>query len=425
MAVECCDVGLSVTKTIEKSQEKVGETLPKGWKQCKLGSVCDIVARQVDPKLPQYGALPHVNGENIEGGTCRLLYLRTAAEEGMTSGKYLFEPGNVLYSKLRPYLRKAVYVDFRGVCSADMYPLTVDSDVLDPHFLTWLLISDEFTSYADAQSRRARMPKLNREQLFDWDVLLPPLAEQKRIVAILSEQMAAVEKARAATLAQIEAAKALPAAYLRQVFDSPEAQKWERKKLGEVALSVQNGIYKSSENYGHGHSFLRMYNIRNTSWNLNLDTLAQVSLNDDELEKFQLEVGDLLISRVNSFELVGKCGWVGSEAQGHVFENMLIRVRLMDSVDSLFVAQQMGHRTIRQQIQGVAKQAIGQASINSTDIRNVKIMLPPFTEQKNISAKLTEKLEQAECLQRSLQEQLDAINKLPAAILRQAFNGEL
>ena len=60
----------------------------------------------------------------------------------MTSTKYLFSPGDVLYSKLRPYLRKVALVDFRGLCSADMYPIEADHEVLDPTFLKFLLLSD-------------------------------------------------------------------------------------------------------------------------------------------------------------------------------------------------------------------------------------------------------------------------------------------
>jgi type I restriction enzyme S subunit len=101
------------------------------WSRRKLGEVCEIIARQVDPKIPEYGALPHVNGENIESGTCQLLYLNSATDEGMKSGKYLFDAGDVLYSKLRPYLRKVTVADFKGVCSADMYPIKVDQEVLD------------------------------------------------------------------------------------------------------------------------------------------------------------------------------------------------------------------------------------------------------------------------------------------------------
>jgi type I restriction enzyme, S subunit len=209
------------------------------------------------------------------------------------------------------------------------------------------------------------------------------------------------------------------------VFNSQEAQQWESKQLGQIALLIQNGIYKSAENYGQGHPFLRMYNIQSGSWNLKLEPLAQVLLDEQELEKYKLHVGDLLISRVNSFELVGKCALVSSESEGYVFENMLIRLRISDSVDSMFVVQQINSRTVREQIEKVAKRAIGQASINSEDLRRIKIVLPPLTEQKHIAATLTETIAKAEQLRKTIEKQLEAINQLPAAFLRQAFNGEL
>lgn len=188
------------------------------WDRKKLSEVCEIVARQVDPKIPEYGALPHVNGENIESGTCRLKFLHTATEDKMTSGKYLFEVGDVLYSKLRPYLRKVLVADFRGVCSADMYPIRVNPEFLSPRFTGWLLVSDEFTKYADEESRRARMPKLNREQLFAWEAPLPPLDKQGLIIESLSEQMAKAESLVSKLQTQLDSINKLPTALLRQAF---------------------------------------------------------------------------------------------------------------------------------------------------------------------------------------------------------------
>lgn len=72
-------------------------------------------------------------------------------------------------------------------------------------------------------------PKLSQAKLNYIPIPLPPLPEQKRIIGILSDRLSTIDKARAATEAQLKAAKALPAAYLRQVFDSPEAQKWKKK----------------------------------------------------------------------------------------------------------------------------------------------------------------------------------------------------
>ncbi len=184
----------------------------------KLGEVCQIIAKQVDPKKPEFGRLPHVNGENIESGTCRLIYLNTASEDGMTSGKYIFESGDVLYSKLRPYLRKAVVVDFEGVCSADMYPIKVDKQELDSNYAAWLLVSDDFTKYADEESRRARMPKLNRDQLFAYEFPIPSLDTQRTLVSELKEKMFRADVARKHLTEQLEAISILPTALLRRAF---------------------------------------------------------------------------------------------------------------------------------------------------------------------------------------------------------------
>ena len=114
----------------------------------------------------------------------------------MTSGKYLFEPGCVLYSKLRPYLRKAALASFRGLCSADMYPIRTNDVRLTAEFLFWIFLSPEFTAYADVLSHRARMPKLNRDQLLAYVLPLPPLSIQREIVAELKAERKLVEANR-------------------------------------------------------------------------------------------------------------------------------------------------------------------------------------------------------------------------------------
>jgi type I restriction enzyme, S subunit len=204
----------------------------------RLSDVCEITARQVDPRIAEYAALPHVNGENIETGTCRLTHVATARDARLISGKYLFEAGNVLYSKLRPYLRKVVVAAFPGVCSADMYPIRVRSDVLLPDYLAWRLLSPAFTAYAVEQSVRARMPKLNREQLLSWQMLLPPIEEQRRVSQDLAMGMVALQRARAAAEDQLEATREMAASNMRQTFFGPRVAAWPRRRLGEVGEIV-------------------------------------------------------------------------------------------------------------------------------------------------------------------------------------------
>ena len=169
-----------------------------GWASVPMDEVCTVVEGQVDPRVPEYGRLPHINGENIEGGTGRILGVRSAAEDGLISGKYLFEPGMVLYSKLRPYLKKVAIAPFRGLCSADMYPLSFDPKRVDTAFALWSLLAGPFSRYAINASERARMPKLNRDQLFAWDLPLPgSVAEQRAIAQNLGKRLADGERVAA------------------------------------------------------------------------------------------------------------------------------------------------------------------------------------------------------------------------------------
>ncbi len=166
------------------------------WPRVRLGEVCRIVAPLVDPKLPQFRSLPHVSGENIESGTGALFTLRSAAEDKVISGKYAFKAGAVLYSKLRPYLCKAALAASDGLCSADMYPLVVEDSQVDARFLLNVLLSGHFTRYAVELSGRARMPKLNREDLMSYEIPLPPLDIQREIVAEIEAERALVEANR-------------------------------------------------------------------------------------------------------------------------------------------------------------------------------------------------------------------------------------
>lgn len=155
------------------------------WDRESLDKLVTLVSGQIDPRIEPYTSLPHINGEAIESGTCRLLPYRSAKEDAVTSGKYHFRAGSVLYSKIRPYLRKAVQVPVEGICSADVYAFNNISNALEPRFLMYSLVTQDFTEYANSLSNRARIPILNQEQLLAYDLPCPPLSEQRRIVAYL------------------------------------------------------------------------------------------------------------------------------------------------------------------------------------------------------------------------------------------------
>jgi type I restriction enzyme S subunit len=157
------------------------------WAQRTMAEVCDITSKLVDPREDHYLDLPHVGAGNIESKTSALVDVKTAREENLISGKFLFDESMVLYSKIRPYLMKVVRPDFNGLCSADIYPLAPKPDIITRDYLYYLLLAPTFTEYAIKGSARAGMPKVNREHLFAYQFALPKLQDQKRIAENLDQ----------------------------------------------------------------------------------------------------------------------------------------------------------------------------------------------------------------------------------------------
>jgi len=165
----------------ESYLQSVFENKGDGWEEKKLDEVCDINSTLIDPRKKDYSDMYHIGAGNMITKSEELIDLKTAKEEGLISGKFLFNTTTVLYSKIRPYLMKVVRPTFNGLCSADIYPLTPNNKITRD-FLFYLLISNDFTNYAVTGSARAGMPKVNREHLFAYSFYLPFLAEQKSIV---------------------------------------------------------------------------------------------------------------------------------------------------------------------------------------------------------------------------------------------------
>jgi type I restriction enzyme S subunit len=190
----------------------------KGWVEKRLGEVCAITSTLVDPRKKEFLDRVHVGAGNIESKTGVFVDLKTAREEGLISGKFLFDESMVLYSKIRPYLMKVARPDFDGLCSADMYPLMPLPNQITRDFLFHLLLSEHFTDYAIQGSARAGMPKVNREHLFDFKVWLPDVKKQNELAAKLDQLSAETQRLESIYQQKLAALEALKKSLLHQAF---------------------------------------------------------------------------------------------------------------------------------------------------------------------------------------------------------------
>lgn len=188
------------------------------WEEKSLAEVCEISSKLIDPRNADFINMLHVGGANIESVTGELFDLKTAKEEGLISGKFLFNESMVLYSKIRPYLMKVARPDFKGLCSADIYPLLPVQGKMTRDYLFHLLLSPNFTQYAIKGSARAGMPKVNREHLFEYRFYIGPIEEQIQIVSKLDALSIETKKLEAIYQQKLTNLDELKKAILQKAF---------------------------------------------------------------------------------------------------------------------------------------------------------------------------------------------------------------
>ena len=162
------------------------------WSKQRFNDVATIKSNLVDPaSFPDF---PHIAPDNIEKHTGQLLGYNTVSEDGVKSGKHHFYPGQILYSKIRPYLSKVIIAPVEGLCSADMYPIETPYNT---RYLWYYMLSNEFLDQASFAGSRTVLPKINQKELSSLIVILPSSSEeQDEIVRLLDDFFSKEEQAK-------------------------------------------------------------------------------------------------------------------------------------------------------------------------------------------------------------------------------------
>ena len=162
------------------------EDIPDSWCVCCLGEVCDYGnCTNVDTKDISETAWI-LDLEDIEKGTGKVLQKLTLKERNSASTKHLFHKGQVLYSKLRPYLNKVVLADDDGFCTSEILPLDFNGYIL-PEYAKCYMMSPTFLRYANHCSYGVKMPRLGTLDGKKAVLTVPPINEQKRIADKVSQ----------------------------------------------------------------------------------------------------------------------------------------------------------------------------------------------------------------------------------------------
>ncbi|KQR79271.1 restriction endonuclease subunit S [Rhizobium sp. Leaf341] len=388
--------------------------MKRAWSTLSLGEVSVIVS----------GFAFKSSGFNTDGKGLPLVRIRDVVRgytdtffEGNYDGDFVVENGDILIGMDGEFNRakwqgNASLLNQR-VCKIFGKPGQLDNNYLF-HFLPSALKTIEdrtpFVTVKHLSVKDLRAIKLD----------LPPLDEQKRIAAILDKADQLRHKRRKA----IALLDSLTQSIFLEMFGDPDEnpKKLPIVDFGSLIVSgPTNGLYKPANAYGSGVRILRINNFYDGAV-VELDKLRRLEISQKEQQAYGLSENDLVINRVNSREYLGKSALIPKLEEPVVFESNMMRLSLdQDIISSKYCIDLLQSSSIKQQISMKAKDAVNQSSINQTDVKSLKIMLPSLSKQREYASLALENAERKGRLQ-------DAVVKsdgLFASLQHRAFSGQL
>lgn len=407
------------------------EPLPQGWKLVALGDIgplldgdwilnADYSASGV--RLIQVG---DVGKGAFIGNSSRFVSEQTVTRLGCT----LLREGDILISRMpEPIGRACIFPRLPTPCitAVDVSIWRPDPTLADGRYLALCLARPDWYAEVATRASGATRARISRSNLETLKIPLPPLPIQRLLADRLGEQFAAVERARVAAEARLEAAEALVASHLRVVFADAVTAAWPRRPLRELA-EIVSGITlgrKPPSGSLRSISYLRVANVKDG--HLNLSEVYSIEASEAEIAKLRLRWGDLLLTEGGDRDKLGRGTFWQGEIGDCIHQNHIFRVRFDPGVViPAFAAAQFGSPYGKAYFLSHAKQTTGIATINRRVLGDYPFLVPPRPNQQVLVDRVATDSVEAGRLQDAARVELAAINALPAALLRRAFSGEL
>jgi Type I restriction modification DNA specificity domain len=359
--------------------------LPAGWVRTTLSEVAFASRAKAEPG--NLGNISYIGLEHIEGGSNRILSIGRVTD--VKSTKSIFQRGDVLYGKLRPYLKKVCSPDFDGVCSTDILVFP-QSPNIDNGYLLYFLSQQSTADYATQNSNGINLPRISSRALGEIEFPLPPLTEQQRIVVkiealqerslrareALSEVEPLLEQFRQSVLAaafrgdltadwRAAHPNVEPASELLQRIGAERRLCWEQAELAKYEAKGQKPPQNWKDKYKepepvdasslpklpNGWEWVRVKSVggvqlgrqRSPQYHsgpnmcpylrvmnvfedrIDTEDIMKMDFSLEDFERYRLESGDILLNEGQSRELVGRSAIYRGEVPGACFTNTLVR----------------------------------------------------------------------------------------------------
>jgi type I restriction enzyme S subunit len=376
------------------------------WKTYRFDQIARSISERVEPgetNLAIYVGLEHLDAEDI--------HIRRFGKPSDVSGQKLkCYPGDVIFGKRRAYQRKAAVVDFEGICSAHAFVLRANPEVIDPQLFPFFLHSDTFMHRAIDISVGGLSPTINWGDLKGQEFLLPPKEQQAQLAELLWVMDDVIERERG-LLNSIQK-------YLVSYKENALVVGDQFVYLGKLISGITAGKSVNGTNEPVSEDKKGVLKVSAVGPNGFDPRENKIIINQSDFDsRYAVHKEDILITRANTKELVGRVCLVPNDYPNQMLCDKTLRLETLSGVDKHFLVGALSSRFIRNQIEGFATGTGGaMKNISQQEIRSLKIPAKTSVEQSKIGEKLKStyniieivraKIDKSKALQKSLINQI-------------------
>jgi type I restriction enzyme, S subunit len=352
--------------------------LPEGWRWVRLGEIAWRESVTLKPSDYPDLVFRYLGMEHVAPGQWDEPMPVEIPGREIKSQVIVYRPGLILYGKLRPYLNKVVVPSTEGVASTEFVPIAVNEKVVESHYLAAYLRSPAFVAYATQNTTGSRQPRVRLDALWNALIPLPPLEEQRQIVARVEELMSRIREAKRLRQEAKEEAERLWQSILSETFPKPGTELpegWRWVRLGEV-FRLKNG------------KFIRAGELKSEG---KVPVYGSNGLLGFTAIPLLMEGRTIVIGRV------GACGAVNVvNAPCWISDNAMFVAEWFIECDIEYIALSLHNIDFSSFVKKGA-----QPSISQEVVYNAPIPLPPLEEQRRIVAYLQDVQEKIRSPERS------------------------
>lgn len=409
--------------------------VPTNWTQPLLKVLATNV---VEPNIDPDREIPYLGLQHIEGWTGRIL--ATASSKEYSEQSKRFQSKDILFGKLRPYLAKVARPDFDGVCSGELLVLKPYTDLVDGEYLTYVLRSPSFIDLVTAQTQGARMPRAEWSTIGNIRIPLPPVEDQQRMVAFLTQCERQItrlirNKRRLIALLNEEKQAIIQQAVTRGL--DPDAQlkpsgttaygevpsHWEVTKLHhlvEPSRKIMYGIVLPGPNVEDG-----VFIVKGGNCEPGRLTPEHLSKTTFEIERnyaqSRLRGGDIVFAIRGS---IGAANQVPDELDGANLTQDAARISPRPGIDSRWLLHAVSAPAFFQKLDAGAVGATIRG-INIRDLKRADIVLPPLREQVEIARFLDSTLARCNAALTTMNREINLIREYRSQLISDVVTGQL